>query len=130
MPPKLTDGKVIWKSKHLPQLFATDFMVSIFNERYPILRGKMKKEFEQMELWLLAHPTRQPKRNWAAFATRWMKRAAEYRKNPSRPGTRGRMPGDEGFYKKNKGEPISLDEFLGKLAAQVTSSKHSTEINT
>lgn len=130
MPRKLTDGKVIWKSKHLPQLFATDFMVSIFSERYPILRGKMKKEFEQMELWLLAHPTRQPKRNWAAFASRWMKRAAYYRMNPSRPGVAlGRTPGDEGFSKNNKGEPISLDEFLGKLAAQVTSSNHGTEAN-
>jgi hypothetical protein len=117
MPPKLTDGKVIWRSKRLPQLFATDFMIEVFNERFPVLKGKMKKEFEQMELWLLAHPARQPKRNWAAFASRWMKRAAEYRMNPSRPGVaRGRTPGGEGFSTRNAGEPISLDEFLGKLA--------------
>lgn len=114
--PKLTDGEVLWRSKFFPKLVATDFMIGVFNERYPILKGKMKKEFEQMELWLLAHPTRQPRRNWAAFISRWMKRAAHYKMNPHRPGPEGRGPGDAGFYQQTQGQPISLDEFLSKIA--------------
>jgi hypothetical protein len=112
MAPKLTDGKVIWRSKRLPQLFATDFMIEVLSERFPQLRGKMKAQFERMELWLLAHPDRQPKRRWARFIVNWMRRAA----TPVRPGAQGRAPGAEGFYKQTNGEPISLDEFLGKLA--------------
>jgi hypothetical protein len=116
--PKLTDGNVIWRSKYLPQLFATDFMIEVFNARYPILKGSMKKEFEQMEVWLLAHPARQPKRNWSGFIARWMARAAKFRMNPSRPGPRGRGPGDEGFYRIVNSNPISLDEFFKKIAQE------------
>lgn len=108
---KLTDGKILWRSQHFPQLIATDFMIEKFNQQFPKLRGKMKKEFERMELWLLANPHRVPRRRWGRFIMNWMKRAEQ-----PRPTQRTKADRDERFYKHAGGDAISLDEFLGKIA--------------
>jgi hypothetical protein len=47
----------------------------VWNDAYP--SANIDAELAKAHAWLIAHPDRAGKRNWAAFLTRWLGRAHE-----------------------------------------------------